>query len=142
MPVEEPAKEGIAGRMIEARLQAGVIRRAYLSQPKMAKLVAGLIGRALTQTQWSRYENGAEPPLDVIRATAELSGLSAVYIAFGGTPETPPLSRNAQLTADLGARGQVPLTEKAGTPRGQELLQQTPAAKKAAGEKKGRGRRR
>lgn len=50
----------------------------------MAVLVAKELGRALHQTQWARYESGeSEPPLAIIRAAANVSGLSEAYIAFG-----------------------------------------------------------
>lgn len=76
--------------MKEARLRTGVERREFASQEQMADLVAALLGRPLNQTQWSRYEQGAEPPLDVIQAAAQLSGLTPAYIAFGDVQAARP----------------------------------------------------
>ena len=47
----------------------------------MAEMVGAYLDRALHQTQWSDYENGVEPPLDVIRGAALVSGLEAPYLA-------------------------------------------------------------
>lgn len=70
--------------MKEARLRTGVRLRETVSQQRMGALVGAELGRALHQNQWSRYETGeSEPPLDVIRVTARLSGLDQSYIAFG-----------------------------------------------------------
>lgn len=73
----------IAERMRQARLQTGANRRAAVSQDEMAALVSKALGRVIRQTQWGRYETGSEPPLDVIRATATVSGIDERYLAFG-----------------------------------------------------------
>lgn len=50
----------------------------------MGALVGKLVNREIHQGQWSLYENGkSEPPLDIIRATAQVSGLAPEYLAFG-----------------------------------------------------------
>ncbi|HEX6464271.1 MAG TPA: hypothetical protein VFZ98_07460 [Vicinamibacterales bacterium] len=74
----------LEARLLEARLRAGAQVRRTVSQDYMADLVSAELGRALHKTQWRRYESGErEPPLDVIRAVARVSGLSESYIAFG-----------------------------------------------------------
>jgi hypothetical protein len=73
-------------RLKEARFATATRRRSQVSQQLMATLVSGLVGREIHQTQWSLYELGkSEPPLDVIRAIADVSGLMPEYIAFGVT---------------------------------------------------------
>jgi transcriptional regulator with XRE-family HTH domain len=81
----------LAGRFKQARLQAALRHGRTISQERMAEMVAEIIDRPLAQAQWSSYELGkAEPPLDVIRAAAKLSGLDEAYVAFGPKPEHPP----------------------------------------------------
>lgn len=77
--------DSVSGRLKEARLQAGVRLRRQMSQERMAEMVSKEVGRTIHQNQWSRWEAGAEPPIDVIRVAAKLSGISEVYIAFGYT---------------------------------------------------------
>lgn len=49
----------------------------------MAELVGAACKRTLGQTQWQRYEAGeSEAPIDVVKATAKVSGLSEAYM-FG-----------------------------------------------------------
>jgi len=87
----ESDDDGVAGRMKQARLQTAVGLRETVSQERMADLVGAELKRVLHPTQWRRYETGErEPPLDVIRATARVSGLTEAYIAFG---ESTPVSR-------------------------------------------------
>lgn len=74
----------LADRLKTARFHVAAARRENVSQARMAELVSDASGRTVHQTQWGRYEAGeSEPPLSVIRATAKVSGLSEVYIAFG-----------------------------------------------------------
>jgi hypothetical protein len=74
----------LGGRMKEARLQTALRRRETVSQARMAELVAVVMNAPLAQAQWSLYERDeSEPPLVVIRATAQISGLDESYIAFG-----------------------------------------------------------
>lgn len=47
-------------------------------------ILGAVLGRKFHPTQWRRYESGeSEPPLEVIRAVAKVSGLTEAYIAFG-----------------------------------------------------------
>ena len=70
-------------RLKEARLQAAVRAKRTLSQAAMAELVSEVLGRSLSQAQWSNYELGLnDPPYDVVIAAGRLSGLSPSYIAF------------------------------------------------------------
>ena len=81
-------------RLVEARLQTGARQQRPISQEEMAALVAKGLGKPLNQTQWSRYENGREPPYAVLLVVAQLSGLTAAYLAFGPeehAPMTEPL---------------------------------------------------
>lgn len=79
--------EGIGARLKHARLQTAVRLGQTVSQERMAELVSKTTGSPLWQAQWSFYELGkAEPPLAVIQAAAELSGLEASYLAFGAAP--------------------------------------------------------
>lgn len=81
---------GVAKRMREARFRTAAERGDSVSQAAMAQLVSTLTTRVVHQTQWGRYETGeSEPPLEVIIATAKVSGLSEVYIAFGTTSPEP-----------------------------------------------------
>lgn len=77
----------VAARMREARFRTAAARQVAVSQAEMAAMVGKEAARSIHQTQWARYENGdSEPPLDVIRATARVSGLPESYIAFGNSP--------------------------------------------------------
>lgn len=76
-------QESIADRLKEARFQTAARLRENVSQDRMAELVGEALGKTFHATQWRRYEGGREPPLDVIRAVARVSGLSEAYIAFG-----------------------------------------------------------
>lgn len=82
----EAERVALGRRMKEARLRAAVLLRDKVSQDGMARLVSAALRRSLKQSAWSDYELGVvEPPLDVIRATARLSGLTPEYITFGVT---------------------------------------------------------
>jgi len=77
----------LAGRMKEARKMVGVARLDENITPKrMAALVSERLGRPFHETQWRRYEEGTEPPLEIITVAASLSGLREEYIAFGRLP--------------------------------------------------------
>lgn len=75
--------DSVAGRLKEARFQTAARLRETVSGDRMAELVGTELGKTMHPTQWRRYEAGTEPPLDVIRAVARVSGLSEAYIAFG-----------------------------------------------------------
>lgn len=78
----------VAERMKEARFQTAARLREPVSGERMSELVGQALGRVLHPTQWRRYEGGTEPPLDVIRAAARVSGLAEAYIAFGDETRT------------------------------------------------------
>jgi transcriptional regulator with XRE-family HTH domain len=73
----------VADRLKEARFLTAARQREAVSQERMAELIGQELKRTFHPTQWRRYEGGAEPPLEIIRAVARLSGLSPAYIAFG-----------------------------------------------------------
>ena len=98
----------------------------------MAELVGKELGRVMHATQWRRYEAGTEPPLDVIRATARVSGLSESYIAFG--KET---TNEESVTQRVAERPVALAPTKSGLPLGPMVR---PEEKKE--EKKGTRRRR
>ena len=78
----------LAERVKEARLQTALKLRETVSQARMAEMVAAILRTPLAQAQWSLYERGeSEPPLAVIRATAQVSGLDESYLAFGTQAE-------------------------------------------------------
>jgi hypothetical protein len=88
----------VAERMKEARFRTAAARREAVSQALMAQLVSNVLGRVVHQTQWGRYETGdSEPPLDVIRGTARVSGLAEAYIAAFG--ENAPTARGPKTEA-------------------------------------------
>lgn len=79
----------LGGRFIEARLAASLRAGRQLSQDAMAEMVRQAAGIPLWQAQWSDYERDkTEPSLAVIRAAAQLSGLTPGYIAFGAEANT------------------------------------------------------
>src|SRR5690242_11223417 len=91
----------LAERMKKARFATTQRRLETVSQRLMGDLVSALVGRTIHDTQWQRYETGeSEPPLDVIRATAKISGLSESYIAFGTELPAPDPSQDRRLTDD------------------------------------------
>lgn len=87
--------DSVFGRMKKARLHAGFRLGESVSQERMAELVSRELGRVLHPTQWRRYETDREPPLDVIVATARVSGVTEHYIAFGGDLENVKPARTA-----------------------------------------------
>jgi hypothetical protein len=94
--------EGVFARMKKARFQTAANVGEVVSQERMAELVSAQLGRVLHPTQWRRYETDREPPLEVIVATARVSGLSETFIAFGtrsrgSTEAEPELPGGAQL---------------------------------------------
>lgn len=72
--------------MLEARMATAARRRQAVSQSAMAKLLAKAVGHRVHQPQVSSWEAGAEPPLDIILAYEQLSGLSRNYLAWGDSP--------------------------------------------------------
>jgi hypothetical protein len=104
--------------MREARLHAAVREKRSITMDAMAGLIAQELGRPLHLTQWRRYENGeSEPPLDVIRATARVSGLAEAYIAAFGE-NAPAESTPAPVSADPVAQA---IAATANAPRGAKL---------------------
>ena len=86
-----PERLALAKRLKEARLHAAAARGEEITKEEMGPMISPILGRAIHATQWRRYESGrSEPPLDVIRAVATLSGLSEAYIAFGEREPEPP----------------------------------------------------
>ena len=76
--------------MKEARLQTAVRKGETLSQDRFAELMGAVLGRVMHPTQYRRYEAGeSDPPYEVVVAAAQLSGLTAAYIAFGSEPLPP-----------------------------------------------------
>jgi hypothetical protein len=128
----------VAERMKEARFRTAAARREAVSQALMAQLVSNVLGRVVHQTQWGRYETGdSEPPLDVIRATARVSGLAEAYIAAFGE-DMPAQSPPAQGSADPLSQA---IAATANAPRGAKLEPKDvpaprPGTKQQAEEKK------
>jgi hypothetical protein len=100
--MDDAEKVALAGRLKEARLATAYLRKIEISQDGMAAVLSETLGRQFHPTQWRRYESGkSEPPLEIIRALASVSGLTESYIAFGVTEvgiETLDPSKDRKLT--------------------------------------------
>jgi hypothetical protein len=75
--------DSVSLRLKEARFRTAANLRETVSQDRMAELIGEHLKRVFHPTQWRRYEGGVEPPLEIIRAVAAVSGLPEAYIAFG-----------------------------------------------------------
>jgi hypothetical protein len=112
-PQGDSAKaRSLPDRLLEARLQAAVRLRESVSRARMAELLGQALKRSFHETQWRRYESGeSEPPLEVIRAAAAISGLSPAYIAFGDVPVNIDASQFRYLTDEEIARAERKVAE-------------------------------
>lgn len=109
---DEQQQDTVSARLKEARFRTAARLREAVAQDRMAELVGKELGRVMHATQWRRYEGGTEPPLDVIRAVARVSGLSEGYLAFGTVPaESPTEQKPAQLAPTKSGLPLAPLVQ-------------------------------
>lgn len=88
-------------------MAAGVRLNRTVSQSLMAKLVTTRLGelgseKTVSQPQWSNYESESDEPSAIVyRATADVSGISESYIAFGLSSAPPAAMPDPRLDRKL-----------------------------------------